>query len=224
MPPPHAQQNTRRHHTTHRLSTGIATAALILGGLGIAITFASAPSLPAGTQRDQRGDAVIIDPGEAPGPSTLKRMNPTVDAGERIVIPSVHLDAPLGAINTVAGVVTPPGFTAVYAIRNLGTRIDQPDNGTVFLVTHSLRGGGTAPGNALIDLEHHRSAVEPGAKIIVAGTAYTATGSQTIAKPDLAKAAGLWADTPGRLVIITCLQRPNGAPSVDNLVIIATKG
>lgn len=170
-----------------------------------------------------RGEAVAVDPGTLPSKDVRDRMNATVDTGGRIIVPSVKLNAPLGAITAVDGVLTPPGFTAVYAVRNVGARETSPDSGTVFLVTHSLRGGGTAPGNYLIDVDRQRAAVEVGARIIVDGTSYSVTGSRSIAKPRIGDDPGLWADVPGRLVIITCLQLPSGRPSVDNMVITATR-
>jgi hypothetical protein len=170
-----------------------------------------------------RGNAVTIDPGAVPIKAVRDQMDASADTGARIVVPSVKLNAPLGAITAVDGVLTPPGFTSVYAVRNVGARVSSPDSGTIYLVTHSLRGGGIAPGNYLIDVNRHRAAVKVGAAIIVDGTTYTVTGSQAIAKPKIGDDPNLWSDIPDRLVIITCLQLPSGEPSVDNMVIIATR-
>ncbi len=196
---------------------------MIAGGLGAGWTLTRNHPLPAGAQRDMHGNAVSVDPGTLPSTAVRDQMNATVDTSERIIVPSVKLNAPLGSISAVNGVLTPPGFTSVYAVRNVGARVTSPDSGTVFLVTHSLRGGGVAPGNYLIDVAQHKAAVRAGAEIIVDGTDYSVTGSQTIAKPKIGDDPELWADIPGRLVIITCLQLSTGQPSVDNLVITATR-
>lgn len=202
---------------------GFAAAAMIAGGIGVGASLTRHPTVPAGAEHDMRGDPVTVDPGTLPSADARKQMNATVDTHDRIVVPSVKLDAPLGAITAVDGVLTPPGFTSVYAVRNVGARLTSPDSGTVFLVTHSLRGGGIAPGNYLIDVQHQSAAVKVGAKVFVDGTSYTVTGSQAIAKPKIGDDPQLWADVPDRLVIITCLQLPSGKPSVDNMIITATR-
>ena len=86
---------------------------------------------------------------------------------------------------------------------------------------HSLRGGGRAPGNALYDAETGRAAVADGDAITVGGLRYRITGTSSIAKGDLPGAADLWADAPGRLVVITCLEQPDGSASVENFVVTA---
>jgi hypothetical protein len=168
---------------------------------------------------DMRGNRVVADdiPTSAPSASA------TPDIGSKFVVESVGLDVPLGAINIADGEVNPPGFTSAYWIRDQGVSIDHAADGTVFVVMHSLRGGGIGPGNYLIDVENRTAQVELGANIDVDGVTYEVTGSYALDKAELAYSSTVWANTPGRLVVITCLQRPDGGPSIDNLVIEARK-
>jgi hypothetical protein len=55
----------------------------------------------------------------------------------------------------------------------------------------------------------------------VNGADYRVTGWSRIPKGDLPYASFVWRNTPRRLVMITCLVRPHGGPSVDNIVITA---
>lgn len=94
-------------------------------------------------------------------------------------------------------------------------------NGTVYVLTHSVYEG-YAPGNALIDVDAGAGAamLEEGDAIEIGGLASRVTSSMATAKTDLPREADVWSDEPGRLVVITCLQR-DGAGSVDNVVIFA---
>ncbi len=148
------------------------------------------------------------------------RIAPT---GLRLQVPSVGLDVPVDALTAIDGTVTPPGFAEAYWVRNVGVAPADAATGTVFLVAHSTRGGAVAPGNYLIDIPGQRSAVADGAVIDLGGLRYRVTGSRVLAKTDIAGEASVWQDVPGRLQIVTCLQRSTeaGVPSVSNLVITA---
>ncbi|RIJ53684.1 class F sortase, partial [Clavibacter phaseoli] len=147
-----------------------------------------------------------------------------VDSGlGRFRAPSVGLDVPLGAVDVVGGVVDPPGFSSAYRVRDLGVAPEDAATGTVFVVMHSVRGGGTGPGDLLIDDRAGSASVAPGAVIEVAGVDYAVGSSRAVPKGQLPDDAEVWADTPGRLVVITCLQRPDGSPSRDDMVIEATR-
>jgi hypothetical protein len=88
---------------------------------------------------------------------------------------------------------------------------------------HSVRGGGTGPGDLLIDDVAERARIAPGAVIEVAGVDYAVGSSRAVPKGALPDDAAVWADTPGRLIVITCLQRADGSPSRDDMVIEATR-
>ncbi|WIA99582.1 class F sortase [Curtobacterium sp. MCBA15_012] len=167
---------------------------------------------------DLAGDPVRLD-----GPPPEPAASATPSGHGRFTVPSVGLDVPLGALDVADGVVEPPGSTTAYWVRNLGVEPAAAAHGTVFVAMHSLRGGGVGPGNALIDVAHGRARVAVGATVTVDDVTYRVTRSETVAKRDLPADAAVWADTPGRLVVVTCLQRPDGRPSVDNVVVEATR-
>jgi hypothetical protein len=169
---------------------------------------------------DLHGNRVQAD--DAVPPMSKSSAVPAI-GDDRFVVESVGLDVPLGALNAVDGVIEPPGFTSAYWVRNEGVSPADGEKGTVFVVTHSLRNGATGPGNYLIDVDRRTSKVGIGAKITVDDATYTVTGTQTIDKPDIAHASSIWADKPGRLVVITCLQRPEGGLSQQNVVIEAER-
>jgi len=170
---------------------------------------------------DLEGNSVALDPGTLPAPKVQQQMHAVADTGTRFKVPAVGLDVPVGQISVVGGQLTPPGFTSVYAVRNLGTTAADPGKGTVYVVTHSLRGGGKAPGNYLTDVARQKAAVSAGESVFVGSTEYAVTRTQLVKKSDIDAQKTLWADTPNRLAIITCLEKPSGAPSTDNLIVYA---
>ncbi|MDP9904634.1 class F sortase [Arthrobacter bambusae] len=198
----------------------LAAALVVTGSLGAVFT-AQHDSTP--TAVDMQGNPVAPDEGTAPDPAHAKAMN-AVDTGpDMFKVPSVGLEIPLGAMNAVGGVITPPGFRSAYWVRNMGVSPDQAGSGTVFVVMHSLRGGGMGPGNYLIDVQQARSTVAVGATIEVGRLKYTVDGSTPISKDRLPALTGIWDSKPNRLVVITCLLRPNDATPIDNMVITATR-
>lgn len=170
---------------------------------------------------DMNGRAVTFDPGEYLSSETLQQMDVVEETGARFKVPSVGLNVPLGAMTMVGNEITPPGFASAYLVRNLGVQPEKASDGTVFLAVHSLRNGAIGPGNYLIDIENQKADLEPGVVINVDGLEYHVTGSTKVGKTDLGKEQSVWANEPGRLVVITCLQRPSGGRSLDNIVITA---
>ncbi|MBK0297401.1 class F sortase, partial [Bacillus sp. S34] len=55
----------------------------------------------------------------------------------------------------------------------MGATLADRDNGTVFVVMHSLRGGATGPGNYLIDVDAQRSDVVAGSVVHMGDATYT---------------------------------------------------
>lgn len=204
--------------------TALAVGLIAVGIVGI-IRNVPGPVIPPGTTTttDMAGNIVAADPGSGADPATLSQMAVVPSTGERFAVPSVGLDVPLGSLKVVGGLVDPPGFTAAYWVRNEGVSPALATQGTVFVAMHSLRGGGVAPGNYLIDVAQGRATVAVGSKITVGPVTYRVTGTHVIAKPTLPFQDAIWANVPNRLVVITCLQRPDGHRSVDNVVITATR-
>jgi hypothetical protein len=205
----------------------VAIGALLLGAAAAwgwtAMRDTSEPAVPPGTVAgvDLNGKVVLFDPGEGLTDAQRAQQDARPDGSGRFIVDAVGLDVPLGSMRTVDGVVTPPDFTSAYHLTNLGAPLDAPQDGTVYVVMHSLRMGGLAPGNYLFDVDSATSKVVPGDTIVVGGLTYRVDSWQTVAKPDLPGASDLWRNEPGRLVVITCLQKPDQSPSDDNFVIIA---
>ncbi len=170
---------------------------------------------------DLQGAPATLDPGISAPPSALAQ--PVEDSGGRLIVPSVGLDVPLGALSAVDGQITPPGFTSAYWVRNIGVSVADGAAGTVFVVMHALRDGGRGPGNYLTDVDAGTSTVAAGASIYLDGVEYRAIGWQALRKPLVAASPDIWASVPGRLQLITCLELPDGSPSRDNMIITATR-
>lgn len=213
------RQPRLRHHLTVAALAILAGAALVVGALGIAESMRSgdAPGGPV----DMRGEPVELDPSVTPIPASASRAVATGHG--RLEVPSVDLDVPLGALDAVDGVITPPGFTSAYVVRNLGVPLSRSSRGTTFVVMHSLRGGGVAPGNALVDAASGSARVRAGDPVRADGTTYTVASSRLVARDRIAADADVWADTPDRLVLITCLLTADGSPSSHNLVVTAVR-
>lgn len=192
---------------------GGALAALALTTGILAATGAFTPG-----PKDLNGNPVIYEADAVPDPAA----SAVPDGSGRFVASTVGLDVPVGSLDAVDGVVTPPGFTSAYLIRNYGVTPKEAGLGTVYVVMHSLRNGGNGPGNALIDVEQEKARLVAGDTIDVDDVAYRVTGSQHLSKDQL-PSSEIWAGTPNTLVVITCLQRPDGAPSTDNLIITAER-
>lgn len=196
---------------------GAGAALLVVAVVGIALT----PTPSQGAALDMNGNTVILDPGTIPAPEVLKEMKVVEDVGVRFTVPSVDLNVPLGELNEARGTITPPGFASAYLVRNLGVSLDNAAEGTVFVATHSTRGGAVAPGNFLIDKATGASKLANGSLITVGSVTYKVTGWQAISKDAISRNSDVWANTPGRLVVLTCLQLPSQKPSTDNMVIFA---
>ena len=176
---------------------------------------------------DLNNRRVIPDDTSIADPGYIEQADAKDDMGLRFKIASVNLDVPLGEVNAVNNVINPPGFTSAYVVRNLGVSMDKASTGTLYVVTHSVRPPGMAPGNFVINIAAGSIIVANGSIINVGDLKYSVTSSFVINKADLDTRPDLWAGTPGLLVFITCLQYPNAADyngvghSHDNAVILA---
>lgn len=194
------------------ITGGLAAFALLtVGILGATGAFTTGPT-------DLNGRPVAYDPDASPNPEA----SATPDGSGRFVAKSVGLDVPLGSLDAVDGVVTPPGFTSAYLVRNYGVTPHRAGLGAVYVVMHSLRNGAVGPGNALIDVAKEQATVRKGATLTVDDVAYKVTGTASVSKRDL-PSNDIWTAGRNTLIVITCLQRPQGGPSIDNIVIEAKR-
>lgn len=175
-----------------------------------------------GLQRphDMSGKPVAISD-NAPSAAVFAQMHVVADTGERFRVPSVGLNVPLGSLNEVDGTITPPGFTSAYLVRNLGATLANASQGTLFIAMHSVRGGGTGPGNYLINVAAGTASINPGTTIDVGPRTYQVTGSRVESKKQVPRDDGIWSNVPGRLIVLTCLQTPAQTESTENLVVTA---
>lgn len=224
---------TDDRRSAHRAATGRRTRRRrqwVVLVLSVLLTVLSAGTLTALLlTAPQSADAVVLtdldgtlvdpDPGSVPSEEELGRMDLVDDTGDRFQAPSVGLDVPLGAMSEVGGMIRPPGFQSAYLIRNRGVALADAAEGTVYVALHSVQDG-RAPGNYLIDTARARATVAAGDEILVGEHTYRVEETRSVAKTALPTEADLWVDVPGRLVVVTCLQRAEGR-SVDNVVIVA---
>ena len=171
---------------------------------------------------DMDNNRIMPEDTSALDPDFLKAANTVDDIGVRFVINSVGLDVPLGEVNAVNGVLNPPGFVSAYRVRNLGVTLDAAATGTVYVVAHALRPPGRGPGNFVTDLSNGTVTVKVGDLIQVGDVNYRMTDSRVVSKADLGGEADLWANTPGMLVFVTCMETTidKSGHAVNNAVII----
>ncbi len=147
----------------------------------------------------------------------------TMSAGEhdRFSIPSVGLDVALKKMKLVGDVIDPPGVAAAYFLTNFGAAPKGSDEGTVFVAMHALAHG-NGPGNYVIDMSSQRVIVKVGAVISVDNVRYKVGETRVVAKTDISQDLDLWdPDVPNRLVVVTCMAKPEGGRASDNVVIVA---
>jgi len=196
----------------------VLSVALILGGGGLAI-YSFFPHTPAGALLDMENNVVVPDSPEATSSAFLEAADLVADdGGEGFVIPSVNLHVPLGSVNEVNGVMNPANFTSAFWIRNRGVSLENASQGTVYIVAHAARYG-KAPGNIVQDNE--QSLVKAGDFITANGVTFEVTGTKIIPQDQIETVSEIWADTPGMLVFVTCLQKNDHTPPTDNLILIA---
>lgn len=212
---------TRQKRRRHRVPWPLAALGVLLlvcaGGLtGWIIAAQNAQqSLP----QDLHGNHVQLDSGSLPSRAQAKAMG-VASTGLRFKVPSVGMDVALSSLSSVNGEITPPGFKDAYLVRDKGVSLAQATTGTVYVVMHSIQGG-FGPGNYLTNVQKGTVSLPVGSTIQVGDRTYTTTGSALVRKTQLADDQAVWANTPSRLIVITCLERLNGA-STHNAIITAT--
>lgn len=209
---PHDQ--AARSRRAPRRSVLVLFLVLFLAGV---VLVASSLVLRAGAPVDLEGNAVALGEGDVPDAGVIAEMDVVADSGLRFAVPALGMDVPMGELSVVRSALTPPGFVQAYRVRNLGVGLDQAPDGTVYVVMHSVNRG-FAPGNYLFDVASATARVTAGDAMTVGGIDYVVDGSQLIDKTALSTTGALWTDEPGRVVVITCLQRTQGR-SLQNLVI-----
>lgn len=169
-------------------------------------------------EEDLHGHRIIAE--DPPSDDEIRDMD-AQDTKGRFVIKKVGMDVPLASIKA-HGVINPPGFTKAFTLRNVGAGSPKKaSEGTLYVAMHSVKRG-FAPGNYFIDVGKEYSKVKKGYTVEVSGVEYRVTENRQVRKNKLRHDSEVWANTPNRLVIITCIQRPWGFGSSSyNLVTTA---
>ncbi|MEJ5915837.1 class F sortase [Pseudokineococcus sp. 1T1Z-3] len=161
-----------------------------------------------------------------PQPTAVAALDAPADV--RLRIPAVDLDLPVHALEPEQGAINPPTMTDAYWISPYGepgAGASAPDN-TVYIAAHSWSRGDAAF-DPLLDDDFEGSTLEEGDVVAVespSGTVeYAVTGVARYGKDALPAADAVWQVSPGRLVLITCFQREDGARSTENLVVTAER-
>lgn len=135
-----------------------------------------------------------------------------------LVAKSVGLSVGLSEMSEVDNTINPPGLDSAYLVRGHGSP-GSSDQGTTYIALHSVQGA-EIPGNKLIDVSRAKAALSKGDSIEVKGSSYSVTKAFTVNKDKLPDTSEVWEEKDGKLVILTCLQRPSGH-SLQNVVIEA---
>jgi hypothetical protein len=210
---PHDQ--AARSRRAPRRSVLVLFLVLFLAGV---VLVASSLVLRAGTPVDLEGNAVALGEGDVPDAGVIAEMDVVADSGLRFTVPALGMDVPMGELSVVRSALTPPGFVQAYRVRNLGVGLDQA------VRRDGVRGDALGqsrvrPGQLPLRRgERHRPRDGGGRDD---GGGHRLRGGWLAAhRQDRPADHGqaLWTDEPGRVVVITCLQRTQGR-SLQNLVI-----
>lgn len=206
-------------------------------GVAVVVSVSAAGSLTAVvldavTGETVRGPAAVAEapdqggPGAAGGPGAPAPAGaPGMVSSVTLSIPAVGLELPVLPLTPAAGAIDPPTLTEAYWVEPYGDPVGDPaaSDNTLYIAGHTW-GGGDAAFNPLLDDSGQRGALTVGDAIEVrtpTGTAeYTVTGTESYARGALPSAADVWEASPGRLVLISCLQREDGPPT-ENVVVVA---
>ena len=136
-------------------------------------------------------------------------------------MPSLGIRSPVAEVSPVGGVIDPPSLDLAYVIEPYGR--PGSDN-TTYIAGHSWNRG-EAVFNPLLDVPTQEATLAVGERVVLTQDGrtftYEVTSSRRYPKGSLAEQEEVWQKVPGRLVLITCFQRNDGAASRDNLVVVA---
>ncbi len=199
------------------LLRGLASLAALLLGAVVAVGFLAGADHDVGRSlgvASAEKPVLQVAPAAVPVPMPT----PEVVRDGLLRVPVVELSVPLGEVQVVDGVVNPPTSDAAYVVAGYG---DPHGSGTVYVAMHSGRGV-EAAGNVLIDVDAGQARVHAGDQVFVDGVPYVVQEVRLVEKAVLPEESDLWVPVDGRLVLFTCLQRPEGR-SIQNVVVIAER-
>lgn len=189
-------------------------------GLGVGPDWfhAEPPAAAAGTAPFETAPQVRFETVNPPGPSrTAGRAHPARGVPDRLVVPTLGVDAPVVGIGVSGGVLLPPDDPRTLGWWRDGARPGDR-RGASLITGHTVSSGG----GAFDDLD----TLEPGDRVKVRTARgvvpYEVTGVDIYRKASLARhAARLFSqEAPGRLVLVTC-EDWNGSTYLSNAVVVA---
>lgn len=148
----------------------------------------------------------------------VKKMDIKKERGD-LSVPKVGLNARMRTMSVVDGVINPPSLYSAYRVRQYGQPNPDAKKMTVVAV-HSIRGASNVPGTKLINVSSGKAKVGSGDDVYVKGQRYKIYNVTYPIKLKAKHNDRLWEDHRGKLLLITCLQRPSGK-SVRNVFIEA---
>lgn len=180
--------------------------------------------------KNKEGKEVTTYVNEQRDAPTAEEMDQVTNfGGLRFKVPALGVDVPFGMVNEVDGILRPTNFTAAFGVRNRGVNFDKTENGTSYVVTHTVDYAdgvaGLAPGNyffnGLYTVDDPK--VKNGDEIIIENneqsTKFIVTDHYREGKAVVMGDDDLWdAEKKDRLVLIICA--PN---SFDNYVVVAKR-
>lgn len=167
--------------------------------------------------KDMQGNAISLEiPLED---HEIEKMDIQVEKDLHIKIDELGLDSKVSSMVSVEGVINPPDATQTYLLRDYGTKIEKPAEGTLYVVAHSLKSG-IGPGNYLFDWQNDKILVKEGNVITIGKLKYKVSNVGLTEKTKINKHETIWDNDPNKLVFITCLQRIEGR-SLQNLIVVA---
>jgi len=233
-PPAPAATKKRKRRVGDILLLLLALALLAGGAVAGFIALRDNGTIPGGTAqgidtglRDMHNNVVqpedpeMLDPAYQSEAAATPEVDPTTGNSQGFRVPDLKMDVPLWSVNDVKGSLNPPGFTAAYLVRNRGVSLAKADAGTVYVVMHTVRSPGFGPGNYFIDIPSQTVTFRSDSLIYVGDRTYQFVSSELVLKTDIGQREDIWADTPGRLVIVTCWLNKQKTLDSHNLVIYA---
>jgi sortase family protein len=199
-----------------RHSWWLAAAAVVLVVVG-AVAWFSQPGAGITAGGGARSEAAPAGPGSGTAPEAT-RARRVPGAPRRVVIPALHVDAPVVAVRAPGGTLVPPsdpqqlGWWAGGAEPGART-------GSALVTGHTVHTGG----GALDDLETLRRGDRVAVRTDRGRIRYVVRRVAVYSKGSVARhAERLFSqDVPGRLVLVTC-EDWDGSQYLSNVVVIAT--
>jgi len=167
--------------------------------------------------KDMNGNAIKLD--TPLSESEIDQMDIENLNTLRIQVDDLGLNSLVSTMVSVDGVINPPDATRTFLLRDYGTSLDKPAEGTLYAVAHSLKSG-VGPGNYLFDWENDKILVKEGNIIKIGELEYKVSNVDLSQKTNIGDHENIWNNDPNKLVFITCLQRREGK-SLQNLIVEA---